>query len=615
MTMKAKKSNKKSQEKDLITGKLRIGDNWNAITIIALSQNNPLKAIAEFVENSIDARSKNINIIRGKQKGEHYLKIIDDGEGIDDLKYVATHIGDSIKRQLKKKGIEGLQGEFGIGLLSFWTVGDELVLTSAGKEGKTSRMKLLKNNPGYSISPVGNLFDQKGTELLIKPILSGVRQINGEKIQNYLASELRDRISKSGVKIKIIDRTARKEFVVKPRKFQGRLLHNLPETKNPIGEIYYELYISDPKPENIVGLYKLGTRVLPEITSIDFFNSSPWTSDYLEGIVDVSFLHLTPGTRDGIIYDDVYESFCKSMEEMTDHLSGIIEEQQKAEEEKASKNILHKVRKALKEAFLMLPREEYDWLDIYAKGHGSAASSNKIQNKGIVAESSNGHIQIETGAGLVERDVHDTEIIEQKEFFEYPGPLFKIIISPSSVIVGVNEKKNLRLIARDKNRRQIDSNIDITWQINEGNGMLSNTDSEIVEFTAPDEPGLTLIEVKVEQDEMTCNAECIMTITDQIIPKKNSEFLSEKKGLPGYTFKKASGELWRSRFDNERHLVIINNGHADFIYASKVKKRKLKYIMRLFSKELIIKNFPGMSKEELLERLIELTLYTEDNLN
>jgi len=32
-------------------GKLRIGDDWNAITIIALSQSNPLKAIAELVEN------------------------------------------------------------------------------------------------------------------------------------------------------------------------------------------------------------------------------------------------------------------------------------------------------------------------------------------------------------------------------------------------------------------------------------------------------------------------------------------------------------------------------------------------------------------------------------
>ena len=38
---------------------------------------------------------------------------------------VATHICDSVKRRLKEDGTPGVQGEFGIGLLSFWTVGDE----------------------------------------------------------------------------------------------------------------------------------------------------------------------------------------------------------------------------------------------------------------------------------------------------------------------------------------------------------------------------------------------------------------------------------------------------------------------------------------------------------
>jgi len=40
------------------SGRLRIGDDWNAITIIALSQSNPLKAVAELVENSIDANAR-----------------------------------------------------------------------------------------------------------------------------------------------------------------------------------------------------------------------------------------------------------------------------------------------------------------------------------------------------------------------------------------------------------------------------------------------------------------------------------------------------------------------------------------------------------------------------
>ena len=141
-----------------LKGKLRIGDNWNAITIIALSQTNPLKAIAEFAENSIDARAKNITIIRGQEHGEHFLKIIDDGEGIHhteaglpDFSYVATHICDSIKREMKIKGTEGLQGEFGIGLLSFWTVGEELMMTSSGADGRNYRMRMSKGDPGYTV--------------------------------------------------------------------------------------------------------------------------------------------------------------------------------------------------------------------------------------------------------------------------------------------------------------------------------------------------------------------------------------------------------------------------------------------------------------------------------
>jgi len=114
-------------------GNLRIGDHWNAITIIALSQSNPLKAVAELVENSIDACAKTIVITRGKDKGQHYLRVKDDGEGVrrnadgaPDFHYVATHVCDSIKRQLKTQGTRGLQGEFGIGLLSFWTLGEDL---------------------------------------------------------------------------------------------------------------------------------------------------------------------------------------------------------------------------------------------------------------------------------------------------------------------------------------------------------------------------------------------------------------------------------------------------------------------------------------------------------
>ena len=156
--VKTERKKERPVQKEQNAGKLKIGNIWNAISYIALSQQNPLKAVAEFVENSIDAHAVNIVIIRGKEKGADYLRINDDGDGIPrdennipDFKYVATHICDSIKKRLKKEGASGIQGEFGIGLLSFWTIGEHLTMTSSGEDGRTFQLIMTRKKPGYSI--------------------------------------------------------------------------------------------------------------------------------------------------------------------------------------------------------------------------------------------------------------------------------------------------------------------------------------------------------------------------------------------------------------------------------------------------------------------------------
>src|SRR5207253_1146107 len=105
--------------------------------------------------------AKTITITRGREHGEHYLSIRDDGDGVPrdeagrpNFKYVATHIGDSIKRRLKAEGSgNGIQGEFGIGLLSFWTVGDTLTMISTGSDQRSYQMTMSKGDPGYAVSP------------------------------------------------------------------------------------------------------------------------------------------------------------------------------------------------------------------------------------------------------------------------------------------------------------------------------------------------------------------------------------------------------------------------------------------------------------------------------
>ena len=358
------------------SGNLRIGDHWNAITIIALSQSNPLKAVAELVENSIDARAKTIVITRGKEKGQHYLRVKDDGEGVrrnadgePDFHYVATHVCDSIKRQLKVQGAGGLQGEFGIGLLSFWTLGEELLLTSASEDGRAFQMHLKKGDPSYRITHRPTLFADAGTEVLIRGILPGIKNFSGDKIQWYLASELRDRIRHSGVSIRVVDRTARAEYKVEPRQFEGRLLHELDGALPPQGEVYAELYLHAHSPANAVSLYRSGTRVLGNLTELEAFARLPWASGYVQGIIDAPYLNLTPGTRLGVIHDAALARLADELAPLESRLAKIIEDQQRAEEERASRDVLRSVQGALKEALLALPAEEYDWFDLH-RGEG-----------------------------------------------------------------------------------------------------------------------------------------------------------------------------------------------------------------------------------------------------
>lgn len=597
-------SNCMAQKTDSGAGKLKIGDDWNAITIIALSQNNPLKAIAEFVENSIDANAKKISLIRGKDKGEVYLRVIDDGDGINDLKYVATHIGDSIKRQMKKDGTTGIQGEFGIGLLSFWTVGKELTITTSCNGEKPRRMKLVREHPGYSISPVNCLFDQSGTELMIRPILPGIRALSGERLQAYLASELRDRIVKHNVKITIYDKLSRKQLEVEPRKFHGHLLHSLPEMRSPHGDIYCELYLNEPSADNELGLYKQGTRVFPKISSLDAFSRHPWNSPYLEGIIDCSFLQLTPGTRDGVVQDDMFSSFIDSMQPMEDFLESCIKEQKKAEEETASKAILNRLTKAFRDAFVYLADLDYSWLEIKGRKKKSESSG---EDSGTDV---NGGNMMDGNAVSQESDSGSSD--RQKAFFEYPGPLKKVVIIPAKCILSVKGTKKLHALCRDQKGSEIDHGIKLVWEIKEGDGALKE-EGMYAEFQAGDHPEGVTISVTADDGKTVCSAEALITVTAELLDQK-TENISGSKGLPGYSYRKAPGELWRSRYDQEQNIIIINNGHQDFIFASKLRTRQLKYIARLFTKEMILANFPGIKPAEALERMSELLLYIEDNL-
>jgi hypothetical protein len=160
----------------------------------------------------------------------------------------------------------------------------------------------------------------------------------------------------------------------------------------------------------------------------------------------------------------------------------------------------------------------------------------------------------------------------------------------------------------------VEADIEIEWRIKEGEGKIDRTEGEFTTFTAPEEPGITILQAIARQGETTCSAESIVTVTESLMEKMGQDGKGTGRGIPGYTFVRAPGEIWRSKFDEKNNIIIVNNGHKDYIYASQKKQRKLKYICRIFAKELVLHNFVGFDASSMLERMIELMLYTEEHL-
>ena len=60
-----------------------------------------------------------------------------------------------------------------------------------------------RGDEGYAVRARRALVAEPGTTLDIRPLLPGVRQFSGEKLNWYLASELRDRIRQTGAQVRI----------------------------------------------------------------------------------------------------------------------------------------------------------------------------------------------------------------------------------------------------------------------------------------------------------------------------------------------------------------------------------------------------------------------------
>ena len=226
------------------TLKLRPADPFDLIRWLARSQSDPRKAVAELVQNSLDANARRVMIERRRVRRAPALVIRDDGDGIVPepsreaaLRAIATNIGHSRKRGLspRERHDEIVAGKYGIGLLGFWSVGHRMEIRSRVGGGDVWVLRMVEEQERAELLRDRMAFESADTftEVVISEMHeSAQRLLTGRRLNDYLASELRGMLLATGAALEIHDGLARglaeRTFTVVPRRFVGERL-TLPE--------------------------------------------------------------------------------------------------------------------------------------------------------------------------------------------------------------------------------------------------------------------------------------------------------------------------------------------------------------------------------------------------
>ena len=649
---------------ETVTGKVRAHDPFELIRWLAFSQPDPRKALAELVQNSFDAGARNVRVTRLREKGATCLRLFDDGEGvipeldrIEALHYIATHIGHSRKRSLSPQERLALmtQGQYGIGLLGFWSLGQMLEMRSSMPGQRAHRLILHRDRPDFVIEPVrGRLpLDERWTEVVVVDLHRSAQQaLIGRRAADYLAAELRGQLLARDVNLVVEDKmsrgTAQKVIKVRPHRYLGERLTGIGPVEVPgYPAIRFEVYLSgddarekdratasgvDDAPgsgdagsdaagdaasnaETPRGLaiYAAGTLVAESFHALASFGLDrvPWTDGRLSGFVDFPGFRIAPGSRRNIIVDDAVEAFVRAVAEVEPVLIGLLESLELRRAEELDRTIIRDLQRAFRDFYRQRPR--YSMLPV-EKADDQGAGPAGIDG---APDGADGNSERMAEPGSAEGSENDgpaeeppSEFANVTAFLLPPGPLTNIRLTPSPVRIECGGTRRVRALATDPDGRAITDPVTYDWSVSGEVGTLgpsapgSTLDHSIV-LRAANLPAEGKIAVSARSGGYEVSAVAEVEVLDDIGKRS-------KEGIPEPEFVHQPGAPWRSRMLEGRWQV--NSGHREYRAIAEQPALKLRYLAMLFAKEVVLQSHQDVRLELPLEQLVEVAAYADRNL-
>ncbi len=617
--------------------KLTPADAFDLIRWLARSQSDPRKAVAELVQNAIDANARSIVIERRRRGRRAALIVRDDGEGIrphEDretaLRYIATHIGRSHKRNLSaaERHAQIVAGQYGIGLLGFWSIGHRMEIRSRVGGSAAWLLRLVENEPRAEIVPAPPTIaaDETFTELVIGELhATALRPLAVHRLADYLGAELRGPLLASGVSIDVREYDLRGQVVdraaVTPRRFDGTRLDVPTQLAVPgYPPITVELYQSSVGGVGggvggvSVELTCAGTVVVDRIGDLAALglDVAPWTDPELSGTIEFAALSVPPGTRRGVTPDDSAEAFVAALGQLAPHVQRALDRQREQRNVASERQLVVELRRALRGLRDRMPHLE---LPSGMTGRGGPGPDRAHDPLGAVepiarAESPDG------GGGDDDRELLTPEPPEPEPSTTDgddrplpprllpPGPAAHVRLAPDPIRLWPGAARRIRATVTDVHGQQIDattqwtpSTADLTV---EGDGLARTV--RLREVAEPGRLSLTVI-AEANGGAASCTAEVLVV--------DGPPAGGAGTGIPEPVLLDDPAGRWRSRMAAGQWQV--NVGHPDYRALAGDARARLRYLVALFAKDLTLSaTHPG--NEPILDQMIDVIALAERNL-
>jgi hypothetical protein len=588
-------------------------NNWILIKHIGdMQSTNPLRSIKELVDNSIDAFARDpsfspkkgriIKVEINKNGIRAHIKIVDNAVGWEldpvsgkpKFEFSVQHIGDSIKKYVKeyKKGREeGVAiGQYALGLLSFWALGDRLTIFSRchlpkGKIGSCSKMIWKRYVETATIvddvKPPDELAKGSGCVVIVDQLEKArMNLVTGNQLKRYLARACRSRLMKTGVTVEVYYKG--KKHIVKPMKYEGisfPMKHY--HVKGGFGSVELEIYLFPPRVESQeeykVPIFAKGAKAYDDITQIEELDIYPWNAKKVYGQIDYPYGTITP-SRNAFVNDAFLGAFIRAMMEITEKLNRQIEEIEARKRKRQRKKFYNAFQKTWQEILNRLPEE---WLRKKEEGALEQKKTQKPERPTVK-----------------------------------PGPMYRLEISPENAQVQCRTVQSFAAKPYDMNGNLVrDPDIIYYWQIEPSNlGQLKKDMYRSCILQAGKQEGIATLAVTAFQyveesgKEKTIHKTASTNIwtVSKLTKKPHRPPPGDK---PPLLDEIPLAEEIHSKYLPETNVVQVNNQHKDYIKAEKKGPEALfKYINYCYCKEIAVDRWKNLVTDhhELSERITDL---------